>query len=202
MSIDWQAQWKLHAFNFEEGELRLDLTPYGFPPLVRLKPGPGFGDLSHQTTRLVLKAMPAYVPNQPVLDIGAGSGILSFAALGMQASSVIGLEIEPDALLHAKENAHLNARHENVQFLPPNLYKPGDEPMVVLMNMIRSEQKVAWKSLPKINYTKILTSGVLKEERIIYLEQAKAWGWALEKEWELDGWLAFCFHQDHAYPVF
>ena len=43
-----------------------------------------------------------------MLDIGSGSGILSIAALKLGAARAIGLEIEPDALSAARENAESN----------------------------------------------------------------------------------------------
>ena len=42
------------------------------------------------------------------LDIGSGSGILSIAALKLGAARAFGLEIEPDALPTARENAANN----------------------------------------------------------------------------------------------
>ena len=103
----WEKQWELFAPNFKNGKAHIDLTPYGCPEILQLYPGPGFGDLSHPTTRIVLELMQPYIQNHAVLDIGCGSGILSLAAAAMGASEVYGYDIDPEAVEHAKKNATL-----------------------------------------------------------------------------------------------
>ncbi len=183
--IDWSAQW--------EGKHELSLQPFGLPEhTIQMAPGKGFGDLSHPTTALVCKLMKDVVPGKIVLDIGSGSGILSFVALAMGAKAALGLEIDPDAIAHAYENATLNAMKADF-YLPNNL--PQCHPDVLLMNMITSEQMVAWKSLScPISDAILITSGVLQEQRNEYLVWAKSLGWSLQDEMEDDGWMGFKFH--------
>jgi ribosomal protein L11 methyltransferase len=90
--------------------------------MMHLAPGVGFGDGSHPTTRLCLQAVRSLVrPGMRVLDFGAGSGILSIAAVqrGAVADAV---EIDPAAIAHARENAALNAvtfgLHQTLDTLP------------------------------------------------------------------------------------
>lgn len=79
-------------------------------PLVIL-PGSGFGTGAHATTQLCLQAIAAYAPRARsgwrMLDFGSGSGILGIAAakLGAEVSAV---EIDAEAIAHARENARLN----------------------------------------------------------------------------------------------
>jgi ribosomal protein L11 methyltransferase len=77
------------------------------PPLL---PGVGFGDGSHPTTRLCLRALGAFAPARAgwrMLDFGAGNGVLAIAAAhrGALAHAV---EIDPAALAHAGANAAHN----------------------------------------------------------------------------------------------
>ena len=51
-----------------------------------------------------------------VLDIGCGSGVLAIAAVKLGARSAVGIDIDPDALGNARENAALNDMRERVQF--------------------------------------------------------------------------------------
>lgn len=173
----WKQQWALHArpLIVEGHEI----------PMV---PGPGFGDLSHPTTRLVLKMMTPHVPGRTVLDVGCGSGVLSLAAHHLGATKVIGVDIDPDAVLHAKKNAKLN-RFDKIFFGPP------ESSDILLLNMIRSEQTVAWNSISYLKFNKIFTSGIRIEDRENYLSLVKDWNWVLVCELQEDDWISFYFIQ-------
>ena len=51
-----------------------------------------------------------------MLDIGCGSGVLAIAAVKLGARSAIGIDIDPDALDNARENAGLNHSGDSVRF--------------------------------------------------------------------------------------
>ena len=192
--VDWKEQWALYARDFRDGCAHIDLKPYGSSSILKLSPGAGFGDLSHPTTRLVLELLAPWALHRTVVDVGCGSGILSLAALLLGAKEALGIDIDEDALEHARSNSHLNGLEEKVTYsreLPERVLMAP----LVLMNMIFSEQKEAWKccqtSLPKNG--EIITSGILKRERSRYLEQAKEWKWQLMDERQDEEWLGFIF---------
>ena len=197
MNIDWDAEWKKHCLDYQDdGYVHVNLANYGSSGEVLLKPGPGFGDLTHPTTCAVLSMMAASVSGRHVIDIGSGSGILSLAAVAMGAKSVVGIEIDKQAILHAIENAELNGMKDKVRFAQPHeaLQIPCDD-VVVLMNMILSEQRQAWESLPWIHgiASLWLTSGLLEVNRDEYLQMTRRWGWTLVEELNDSGWLGFKF---------
>ncbi len=198
--VDWGLQWVEHAPDYKDYKVQIDLSKYTARqvPLLYLKPGPGFGDFSHPTTRLVLSLMAEQVEGKKVLDIGCGSGILTLAALLLGAREAIGLDIDPDALVHAEENRTLNQLPEAIFMLSEDYRVPPDEPLVILMNMIRSEQKIAWRSLPVIHSVpaNLFTSGVLISERDIYLSECAQRGWKLLQEASEGDWMAFHFEQN------
>jgi ribosomal protein L11 methyltransferase len=74
-----------------------------------LDPGMAFGTGSHPTTRLCLEWLCAEVHgNESVLDYGCGSGILGIAAARLGAGRVLGVDIDPHALVAARNNAERN----------------------------------------------------------------------------------------------
>lgn len=191
--IDWHSQWALHSRYFRDGYLSVNLQEFGGPRrILQLEPGPGFGDLSHPTTRLSLKLLLNQVQERVVLDVGCGSGILALAAAASGARKVLGLDIDEEALAHARINARLN-RLTAIAWCRPEQLMPLETEATAVMNMIRSEQAIAWESLralhPKI--ATWVTSGVLIEEKEIYLKEVEARGWLVETILEEDGWLAF-----------
>ena len=74
-----------------------------------LDPGMAFGTGSHPTTRLCLEWLERTVtPGISLLDYGCGSGILAIAAARLGASDVLGVDIDPQAVSAAKNNAERN----------------------------------------------------------------------------------------------
>lgn len=191
--IDWETEWMRHAPGFSEGKLPLDLKPFGKNQTLYLVPGAGFGNLSHPTTRLMLALMKGRVEGQDVVDIGSGSGVLAIAAAALGARSVIGIDIDPEANAHARENAALNGFPGIKFYLPEELPPFVGSFYVLLMNMILSEQKDAWKSFEQRVRGILLTSGVLKEQEEEYRALAERWGWKVQQVVEEEGWLGFIF---------
>ncbi len=190
MGIDWNKQWEQHAHGFKEGYAHISFEELGInnKGKILLTPGPGFGDLSHPTTYLALQMMAPYVLGKRVLDLGCGSGILSLAAAHFGAHSVVGVDIEDDAIVHAAQNAELNGLGSLCSFK-----KSTNEPFdILVMNMIRSEQKIAYETTHPLCKV-VITSGILKEEKKRYLAQTAAWGWKCQEIQEKGGWLGFRF---------
>jgi len=193
-AIDWGKQWENHGHQFYDGLVHVPLK--GNQEL-KLQPGPGFGDFSHPTTCLMLIFIQSYLAQQVTIDIGCGSGILSIAAALLGASSVYGIDIDDNALVHSKTNATLNHVEKICHFCLPNDLEMNENqnPYLILMNMIQSEQEVAWNSLPMIHEKKgwIITSGIHFEEKDQYLKWTSLWHWHLIEEKEQEGWSSFVF---------
>lgn len=198
LHIDWTEQWALHSPEFQDGQVQVDLHGLGVKRILQLQPGPGFGDLSHPTTRLVMKLMQHRIKGRHIIDIGTGSGILALSAVAMGAKSVTAIDIDPEALNHAKKNAILNQMGDKIHFCLPEAFSTDAGEALVLMNMIRSEQKQAWETLKSLHHLpgESLVSGVLSQERAKYIKQAKAWKWVLKEEIEEKDWVAFCFSRE------
>jgi ribosomal protein L11 methyltransferase len=77
--------------------------------VVRLDPGLAFGTGTHPTTALCLEWLDAQLtPGARVIDYGCGSGILALAAAKLGAQHVWCFDIDPQALIAARDNAAEN----------------------------------------------------------------------------------------------
>jgi ribosomal protein L11 methyltransferase len=79
--------------------------------------GPGFGDGTHETTRLCLQAVAALAPRAGpwrMLDFGSGSGILAIGAARLGAV-VDAVEIDALASTHGERNARANAVADRIR---------------------------------------------------------------------------------------
>lgn len=76
---------------------------------IILNPGLAFGTGEHATTKLCLLLLHETVKGGELfLDYGTGSGILSIAALKLGAALSVGVDIDPQAITAASQNAELN----------------------------------------------------------------------------------------------
>lgn len=189
-SVNWEEQWELFAENYYDGKAHIDLSRFGEQKTLLLLPGPGFGDLSHPTTSLMLQMLQSYANNANIIDIGTGSGILSLAALLLGAKLAIGIDIDLAALAHARRNNRLN--HLDARFTK-KLPKSLGHSNILLMNMILSEQRMI--DIPTLNSVAKLwiVSGILASQKEAYLQQAANWNWEPVSEHQLGDWMGWVF---------
>ncbi|MBI2756336.1 MAG: 50S ribosomal protein L11 methyltransferase [Chloroflexi bacterium] len=114
---DWANAWKEHFFVHRMGTRTVvvpswrqdEYEPREGDVVLVLDPGMAFGTGLHPTTRLCISALEGLVQRgMRVLDVGAGSGILSIGAAKMGAAQVDAVEIEHVAVEVCRENARLN----------------------------------------------------------------------------------------------
>ena len=108
---DWENSWKQH-FSRRVFSDQLAISPpwEAQEGDVVIEPGIAFGTGEHPTTASCLEALAVWATlpeNRTCLDLGCGSGILAMGAakLGLD---VIGVDIEPQAIVSANANAERN----------------------------------------------------------------------------------------------
>ena len=70
-----------------------------------IDPKMSFGTGFHETTRLMINQIESYnLKNKTVLDIGTGTGILSFACEKLNAINILGIDIDEWSISNANEN--------------------------------------------------------------------------------------------------
>lgn len=112
---DWANNWKKYFHIMEVGEKLLikpmweELTKPTDRIVFNVNPGMSFGTGSHYTTQLCIEALEKYVhTGDKMLDLGCGSGILSIISLLLGASEAVAVDIDPNAVDTAYENAQMN----------------------------------------------------------------------------------------------
>lgn len=109
-----------------------------------LDPGLAFGTGSHPTTRMCLQWLVRERPVGSVLDYGCGSGILAIAAAKLGAREVVGIDIDPQAVRSAHDNAAVNNVHAAFFDASQTLAAPYDTQQydVVLANILANPLRV------------------------------------------------------------
>ena len=111
---DWANAWKEQWHPVRVGRIVVAPTWEAFTPgpddvLIRIDPEMAFGTGTHESTRLCLLALQEQVRHgDDVLDIGAGSGVLSIAAARLGAARSVAVEIDPVAAQAAHRNVERN----------------------------------------------------------------------------------------------
>ncbi len=89
---------------------------------IWLDPGPAFGTGAHPTTQLCLRALERHLkPGIALLDLGAGSGILSIAGAKLGAGAVLALDTDLEAVHVARGNIINNGVDDRVQVVQGTL---------------------------------------------------------------------------------
>ncbi|MBN1866918.1 50S ribosomal protein L11 methyltransferase [Candidatus Sumerlaeota bacterium] len=120
---DWATRWR-DFFRPIRVSPRLLILPAWWkdadtpePIVLRINPGRAFGSGTHATTRLSLRFLERLVrPGRSVLDFGAGSGILAFAARALGAGRVVAIEVDEDCLENYTENARINGVETEIDY--------------------------------------------------------------------------------------
>ena len=155
---------------------------------IVLDPGLAFGTGTHPTTRLCLRWLAARVRGgESVIDFGCGSGILAIAAMKLGAASAAGVDIDPQAVTAARDNAARNA--VAASFFAAAEQLPGRagivvanilaQPLIVLAPLLRSLSADGGR---------LALSGVLAEQAHEVRAAYAPW-YDFEPVQEEDGWV-------------
>lgn len=199
---DWANAWKEYFFVHRVGRRTVivpswreaEYAPRPDDIVLLLDPGMAFGTGLHPTTRLCLHALEEVLePGMRVLDVGAGSGILSIAAARLGAGSVAAIEIEPVAASVCQQNVERNAVGAVVSVRTGTLVGPPDEPVdLVLANItiatLRALQPLLAEQLRPGGLA--ILSGVLAERADELRDAFRAAGWCHERTDQEQDWVA------------
>jgi ribosomal protein L11 methyltransferase len=132
---------------------------------IELDPGLAFGTGSHPTTRLCLQWLAqASLQGTSVLDYGCGSGILAIAAAKYGAHEVVGVDIDPQAIVAAQHNAQVNAC-PHIQWGATELLEHDARRFeVVVANILANPLKLLASLLAARTRQHLVLSGILERQ--------------------------------------
>lgn len=168
--------------------------------VLELDPGLAFGTGSHPTTRLCMEWLEQNVQaGQSLLDYGCGSGILAMLGRKLGASPVDGVDIDPQAIVSARDNGERNHCADIHWFLPEEFGAERDDTRydIVAANILSSPLKLMAPMLSGRVATKgaMVLSGVLarQADEVIasYAPHIRLSVWA-----EREGWVALAGRKD------
>jgi ribosomal protein L11 methyltransferase len=171
---------------------------------IKIDPGMAFGTGTHPTTQLCLELMEALVevdghPPLQVIDVGCGSGILSIAAIKLGAKSSLGVDIDADSILNARENA--NANHVgnelilevgSVQEILDGKFAFRKAPLVIANILAPVIIRLLNAGLAELieDGGAIILSGILQEQEQSVIEAARAKGLRMNERKQIGDWVS------------
>jgi ribosomal protein L11 methyltransferase len=181
----WQEAWKRFHRPVRVGRLWLG-PPWEEPDpdavSVVIDPGLAFGTGAHATTRLCLELLLERTPTS-VLDLGCGSGVLAVAAAQLGFRPVTALDVDPQAVDAARENAGRNS----VEIAVSQADVFADELPEAELSLANITLGGVELLAPRLKGAELIASGYLAAE------WPSPAGWRHGQRREADGWAADLF---------
>jgi len=198
---DWLSSWRSHFGVLRIGRRLLikpsweTVTATAGQLVIVIDPQMAFGTGEHPTTRFCLQALDSLVhEGDLVLDLGTGSGILAIAAVKLGAKRVLGLDIDPQAIATAGENARINGVSRQVDFSCSSLH-PGVRSKRFDLAVANINSEVLLPSLQELKRVlkskgHIILSGLLVDEEGLLRRSLSANGLLLFQLEQQGEWLS------------
>ena len=198
---NWNAAWEASVTPVRVGPFLLCRSGLDVPAehddatVLRIDPERSFGSGHHASTRLTLRLLiDAVSPEDTVVDVGAGTGVLAIAACHLGARRVLGVDTEPVAVTNARKNAAQNGVAGRVTVREGSVEAvPADAAADVLAANITLDTIL--DLLPAFRTRlgadgDLLLAGLLTSQRTRMLEGLAAHDLVAEQEVTEDGWWA------------
>jgi ribosomal protein L11 methyltransferase len=196
---DWTEEWRKSYSSFEIGDDFFIIPSWERTPCpeerlpIRIDPGQAFGTGTHETTQMTMESLARWVePEQAILDVGTGSGILAIASRLLGAKEVFACDHDPVATEIAQANIERN-RAENVFTFCGSLDSVKGESMRLILGNLTAEVIIAL--LPEFSRVLqpnglVILSGILTDQREEVRAVIDGAGFVVHEETTRGEWLA------------
>jgi ribosomal protein L11 methyltransferase len=214
--LDWSEVWKEHFQPIQIGE-ELIIIPVWMEIksdqriAIKIDPGLAFGTGTHPTTQLCLEIIAEQLGSkrtsriggsrsvQTMVDVGCGSGILGIAALKLGVDTVLGVDLDPEAVKSARKNAAINGIDQGLQLEVGSLeevmsgkYLISSGTLVVANILAPVIIRMLAAGLGELltNEGKLILPGILEEQEPEVLNAIRAAGLRLVDKKKMGDWIA------------
>jgi ribosomal protein L11 methyltransferase len=181
----WEEAWRRFHRPVRVGPLWVG-PPWEQPDpgalAVVIDPGRAFGTGAHATTRLCLELLVGRARSS-VVDLGCGSGVLGVAAAKLGFGPVVALDVDPDAVAAAEENARANGVDLDARCA--DVF--ADELPRAALALANVTRETVERVAPRLGARELIASGYLAGERPALT------GWEHHDRREVEGWAADLF---------
>lgn len=158
---------------------------------IALDPGLAFGTGTHPTTRLCLRWLAETVQaGMSVIDFGCGSGILAITAMKLGAARASGVDIDPQAVQAATQNAARNQVSASFVSAAGALAPPAD---IVVSNILAQPLIVLAPLIADLSVRagRLALSGILAPQADEVIAAYEPW-YDFEPPRSDEGWVLLC----------
>lgn len=197
---DWANNWKQYFKPLQVSD-RLtikptweDYTPSDDELIIEIDPGMAFGTGTHATTKLSLRALEKHLQHDGVvLDVGAGSGVLSIAAALLGAKKVYAYDLDDVAVKSTQVNTELNQLSKKITVRQNNLLDGVSVKADLIVSNILAEIIVqfiddAWNNLKPNGL--FITSGIIQDKKQLVIDALQDQQFEIVEVNELDDWIS------------
>lgn len=164
----------------------------------RIDAGTAFGSGTHPTTGTCLSALADIAKSRRIenaLDLGCGSGILSFAIARLWPAAVLAVDIDPEAVRVTRINTHDNGLRHRVRpavsagYQSDTVRDAAPFDLIVANVLARPLVGMAGETAAYLSPGgRVVLSGLLNRDAKWVAARHRAYGLVFEREWRQDGW--------------